>query len=298
MINRIFVDGLLIKEKKDHGRTSDLIMEDGSCRRSTSIYGYQVEIECHECNKRAKVKFYGALHKRRYVCQSCGKLGERNGFFGQRHGEDFKKQLSKERKGIWCVGQANGMFGKNVWDTYTETERREKCKKISDGQIGDDNQFYGKHHSDETKRVLAEHARQYMIDHPEHVRKMIQKSLEKQRKGFKSKIETAVQAELDKRGVKAKYSKILHRKYQFDFLIGDSILLEVQGDYWHANPKFYPDKSKWTQDQIKKVELDERKRKYAEEYGYKIFYIWEDEVKHRKFEVVDEMEAYYGNIRR
>lgn len=27
--------------------------------------------------------------------------------------------------------------------------------------------------------------------------------------------------------------------HPYDFIIGNHILLEVNGDYWHANPKFY-----------------------------------------------------------
>jgi hypothetical protein len=32
---------------------------------------------------------------------------------------------------------------------------------------------------------------------------------------------------------------ILDDKFQYDFLIYPNIIIEVQGDYWHGNPKFY-----------------------------------------------------------
>lgn len=46
---------------------------------------------------------------------------------------------------------------------------------------------------------------------------------------------------------------------QYDFIIGDKILLEVHGDYWHANPKKYENK-KLNDTQLYKIKRDEEKR--------------------------------------
>lgn len=35
--------------------------------------------------------------------------------------------------------------------------------------------------------------------------------------------------------------------------------------------------------------MDEKKKKYADEYGYKIFYIWENEIKSGNFSVLDKI---------
>jgi G:T-mismatch repair DNA endonuclease (very short patch repair protein) len=74
------------------------------------------------------------------------------------------------------------------------------------------------------------------------------------------------------------------RFYSFDFLIGKKVLLEVNGDFWHANPLFYkgsdimpfPGGSKTVQQIWSK---DKRKKTYAEKRGYKIIYIWENDIK-------------------
>lgn len=71
----------------------------------------------------------------------------------------------------------------------------------------------------------------------------------------------------------------------YDFVIfGTNIILEINGDYWHANPRRYaPDdmityparritaRQRWDEDR-KKSEL-------AEKYGYKVITIWEDEIR-------------------
>jgi G:T-mismatch repair DNA endonuclease (very short patch repair protein) len=64
----------------------------------------------------------------------------------------------------------------------------------------------------------------------------------------------------------------------YDFHItGTSLLIEVQGDYWHANPKFYPDGPVY-QSQKSNVKRDNFKRKKARENGYWVWYVWEHDI--------------------
>lgn len=71
----------------------------------------------------------------------------------------------------------------------------------------------------------------------------------------------------------------------FDFRISNTnILIEVNGDYWHCNPSKYkvdevvsfPNGCKKVSDIWKK---DEEKKLKAENAGYKVVYIWEEEIK-------------------
>ncbi len=70
----------------------------------------------------------------------------------------------------------------------------------------------------------------------------------------------------------------------YDFLINNNVVLEVQGDYWYCNPKKYKsdDIFEFTNgifiasDVWKK---DEEKQSLALDQGYKVVYIWEDEMK-------------------
>lgn len=68
----------------------------------------------------------------------------------------------------------------------------------------------------------------------------------------------------------------------YDFKIGN-FLLEVNGDYWHANPKKYRKEHifKFPKRELKAFEvweLDKYKKQIAESNGYKVIYIWESEI--------------------
>lgn len=71
----------------------------------------------------------------------------------------------------------------------------------------------------------------------------------------------------------------------YDFLLtGTNILIEVQGDYWHANPKTYiendliPGMDVLAKDIWQK---DIEKKTIAERYGYVVIEIWEDDIRSR-----------------
>lgn len=72
-----------------------------------------------------------------------------------------------------------------------------------------------------------------------------------------------------------------YRRYYYDFKINDT-LIEVNGDFWHANPNIYKShdivKYPGTTITAKEVwEKDILKKELAELHGYKIIYIWESE---------------------
>ena len=298
MINEIYYNGQEIIGRDKKGKYCWFILKGGE-KISSAIFrdkNTYIEIKCHECNKLFRVKLYGGkngLLNRKYICQSCCKIGDKNGFYGQKHSQEFKQRLSEERKGTWGVGSKNAMYGINVWDTYDKDKADDIKSRISQAITGEKNPFYGKHHSAETKKILAIASKDYAIRHPEHIAKMTMASLKKQSEGFKSKIEKKVEQELSIRNIPKRYSRILHKKYQYDFIIGKTILLEVHGDYWHANPLYYgkeEGKKPLNERQKYKVERDIVKKEFAEEYGYKIFYIWETDINNNNFSIIDEIQ--------
>lgn len=302
MINNMWFDNKRIIGKRKSGRKVLWQLEGGAEITSSTLRSQKIEIECHRCKCKSVIGFYGGnngLLRRRYLCQTCNKSGDRNPFWQKEHSNELKRRFSEKRKGKWHLGRDNPMYGVNVWDTYTAQEREEKRQKISDGQRGSNNQFFGKTHTPEVKELLAEKARKYLADHPDHIAKMVAASLRRQSSGFKSSIERIVEQELVKRKIGHKYNKILHRRFQYDFIIGDDILLEVNGDYWHANPNIYGDEvglKPLNCRQKFKVEQDRIKRAFAHKYGYKIFYIWETEVRQRDFSVIDLIQGGIKNV--
>jgi len=289
MKNKVFVEEVLVLENIKIGREKKWKLENGKIISNKEFKSSKLKIECSECKNLIPInQFYNALNFRIYTCRKCISTGDKNSFYGKKHSEEFKNRLSKERSGVWYVGNKNRMYGINVWDTYTEEEKKEKRKKISNGQLGSKNQFYGKTHSDKVKKILSEKTKNYLVNHPDHIKKMTEASLNKQVKGFKSNIEKIVQEQLINRKIQFKYSKILHRKYQYDFIIENEILLEVHGDYWHANPLYYGEnKIPLNSTQNFKVKLDEEKKNFAIKYGYKYFSIWESDIKKNNFSIID-----------
>ena len=77
--------------------------------------------------------------------------------------------------------------------------------------------------------------------------------------------------------------------YEFDFFIPlKNILIEVQGDYWHGNPLFYEEKDLLEHQKGKKIR-DIQKKTFAENRGYKVLEIWENDIKKNNFSSIKEI---------
>lgn len=96
-----------------------------------------------------------------------------------------------------------------------------------------------------------------------------------------NQLESRVAAALTTIGIPFNFS-FYFKNFQFDFKIGN-ILIEVQGDFWHANPEFYlanqklshPGKIMIAKDIWAK---DKKKVLTARTAGYNIFEIWENDI--------------------
>lgn len=100
---------------------------------------------------------------------------------------------------------------------------------------------------------------------------------------FKSKLESLIKESFTDLDINIKEQKYVNgRSYDFQ-ITNTNLLIEINGDYWHANPKFYSpgeiinykggDKlvdDIWEHDKIKHIN--------ALEYGYKVIYLWEWEI--------------------
>ncbi|MUK87149.1 hypothetical protein GMD78_01885 [Ornithinibacillus sp. L9] len=52
-------------------------------------------------------------------------------------------------------------------------------------------------------------------------------------------------------------------------------IIECDGDYWHANPKFYKELADW---QVKRKQTDFEKNVIALRNGFRIVRFWEDNI--------------------
>lgn len=254
---------------------------------------------------------------------SCNKKGKLNPFFGKKHSQELKDRLSKERKGVWCVGENNPMFGKSCYYNMTPEEKQQWQNNISKSTAGENNPMFGKKLLD----IMGKERFQQMKDNqrktidsrtPEkrqeisETQSKIQQKLKaedpegysemKRRAGrassrkqsfYKMTIpEKMVEAFLKEHNVNYDYSCIMgsdEKCFQYDFIIhGKRVLIEVQGDYWHGNPLYYNldgshGKTKLNEVQLKNLERDKRKLQFAIDKKFKAVFIWETEIKNNDF---------------
>ena len=91
----------------------------------------------------------------------------------------------------------------------------------------------------------------------------------------KTGIERKMEKILSELEIDYQYSFILEKR-QFDFLLTNyGIIIECDGDYWHANPKYYPVPEEW---QIERIKIDQQKNELAKRNGYILIRFWEDDI--------------------
>ena len=74
--------------------------------------------------------------------------------------------------------------------------------------------------------------------------------------------------------------------WRFDFYLPNyNLFIEIDGDYWHGNTKFY---NKLNNTQIENAERDKRKNKWCEDNGYNIERIWGSDIKEDAEKYVNE----------
>lgn len=68
--------------------------------------------------------------------------------------------------------------------------------------------------------------------------------------------------------------------YNWDLIFKNKVIIEVQGDFWHANPKFYKESDVLLDGLLAKDvwKKDDRKRKLVESKGYTVHYFWESDI--------------------
>ena len=92
---------------------------------------------------------------------------------------------------------------------------------------------------------------------------------------------------LDKLGVKYKWqfeAKDIGRFYDFKIIGGP--IIEIQGSYWHGDPRLY-EKKDLNKTQLKTQMVDEYKKKWALSHGIPIYYIWEKDIKENPDKVMN-----------
>ena len=130
----------------------------------------------------------------------------------------------------------------------------------------------------------------------EKIRQATIKQLNEQRT-HKTGIEKIIENLLKENNINYKYSFILKNR-QFDFCLLDyNIIIECDGDYWHGNPRFYPNPS---EHQLMKQKDDLIKTNIAKENNFFIFHFWEYDIMNNlnniKDQILNKIKDYEENI--
>ena len=257
--NNIFFNNKKIISEEKKRKKVLIFLDDGTILKKGDINNKEIEIECSECHKKIKLKFYNGLLKRKYLCQRCNHLGEKNAMYGKKHSKEMKDKLSKERKGIWGVGEKNAMYGKDwrigktkeelelhrkksseYWYKWSDEQKREKIekgkktfanrsdeeKKKSKEKLLNTISKRSQEEREKISKKISDAQKRYKEKNPEEYRKAKQKAAHASRLSQgnykKTKIEEKVEEWLKNNNINYDYSCIIgsgENCFQYDFII-------------------------------------------------------------------------------
>jgi G:T-mismatch repair DNA endonuclease (very short patch repair protein) len=320
-MRHIFINNQNLINIEKIGRKKYYLLKNGEKITNADITTIQTKCPlCCELRNIKKLHHYNL--KNITLCSQCQNKGENNPFFGMTHNEKTKKIISSKNKGKFC-GDKNPMFGVSFMDRWislhgkeiADKKNKSRSEKISLATQGKNNPFYGKKHTNEIKSIIKQKVssyynnmsledkkklsnqmsdiqkKLYTKDPKKYIndkKKAAQVSLNRHIRYKINKIETIVLNKIKEMGLDFEYSVILDYK-QFDF--GSKkyrILLEVQGDYWHGNPKIYK-KTQLNNTQKRNIQRDKEKIKFADKHNMKLYHIWESDIIDNNFSVLEEI---------
>lgn len=91
-----------------------------------------------------------------------------------------------------------------------------------------------------------------------------------------NKLEAEFARMLEAAGIEYRWQFPLGR-YVYDFLLPNRLLVEVHGEYWHADPERH-DFKRLTADQRRNVLNDIDKKHFAAGQGYRLKVVWESDI--------------------
>ena len=151
-----------------------------------------------------------------------------------------------------------------------------KHEQLKNGSIKFWNE-YGDEHKIKLKKVFKD---KYGVENPMQVPEFKQKAMEKLKSPqYESKLEIRVQHALVDLGYN--FTKHIYLEgNNYDLLVNNKIIIEIQGDYWHCNPKVYNKDFVTKSGQNAKTiwSIDTMKREKALANGFMFVEIWESEM--------------------
>jgi len=224
------------------------------------------------------------------------KVREAMKLFSDKEEQEIGRQYKEEKVSVYTLSKRYKCDPTTIWNavkkwsklrTHKENVNTISCLELrkqnnsfytagenhpSKRLRGKNNPFYGKHHTEEFKCKNREKALLRMQNHfgP-----------------FKNtKPELKMKEILTSLNIPFKHQFILNN-CSFDFhLLNTNILIEVDGDYYHANPKLFQKLNKM---QLEMKERDIKHNEVAKENNFVLLRFWEDDILNNENEVKEKI---------
>lgn len=184
----------------------------------------------------------------------------------------------------------------------------------SERMKGEKNIMYGKDHKDSTKEKISIKKKIYFTNNPEAKKANGDRSKlywSKEENRLKQSIRQAKYISENMNLVSSKledtFAKILddfNVQYERQFVLGGSvfdfkikdknILIEVDGDFWHCNPKFF--KEPLYDVQKHNIRNDKKKERLADMHKFILIRIWESDLKTNPLSIKELIERYSPQV--
>jgi very-short-patch-repair endonuclease len=219
------------------------------------------------------------------------------------------KETTKKIKSINVSGERNPMFGKigiNKNKKFSEETKKliSKSLKGRKGLSGNKNPMFGKtpynkgiQVTDEMRLYLSTKAKERWKSLTKDEKEIFLNKLKNTRKNFlktkkETKPERIIREMLENNKIKHEPQKEIGL-YFCDFVINDNIVIEVNGDYWHGNPKIYK-KEDLNLTQKNNIKRDKKKKIFLEKLGYSVFYFWEKDIIKNNFLIENKIKEIFS----
>lgn len=247
------------------------------CGGQTTLYRkkYKRFIAGHQARGANNSRFGAVLSpeiRAKISVSNTGKhVGEKNQFFGKTHSDSSKQKMSEAKIGIAYTPRRGvnlqclicsefyyvPQYKKNI-SKYCSI----KCRDIAycERYKGENNPFFGKEHSLETKETLRK------------------STLQSRSRGIfiPTRPEKTLHVELHKLGILFETEVVINEKFCVDVLIPNhKLIIYVDGCYWHACPIHCPT--------ARKYRSDNARIPYLTKCGYNVEIIWEHDIKSKAF---------------
>jgi len=221
---------------------------------------------------------------------------------------EMKKRLSEMKKEQFKQGKAKswnkgrkGVYSKELLEKWSKSHKEEMANpEIRKRLILSLKKTYAS--NPELSRKNSERQKIRMAN-PE-IRELLRKNILKMYesgtfpKQTNTLPERMIKEEIIKRGYKEETDFIHQYKFMDKFMCDfcfpkNKVVVEIDGDFWHANPKKYPEGSKMHKHQIKGINRDKSKNAYISKVDngtWTIVRLWESDIKKDVAGCVDKIE--------